>query len=244
MKRKKTILLLITLNLFIFCLIFTNTGNASNSYKQIIFSSKDSHVFNELPENNYGDSEYMHYGNYIPEHSFALRKNMAFIYFNISFIESGWEMVSLSLTVNNIPKPLDLDMGFVNEYWSEETITWINGPSNITWAVKSLNLTVDGTCLFDITDLIFTSTLELNLILYDQDIEDEARVLINTKEYLNQNYHPHLVFHYPSYSIKSNVSYYFRLTLLIFSCFIGFIYIMVKILKRKKTKRNSDNLPS
>lgn len=244
MKRKKTLLILIVLNLLVFCLVFTNTGRASKYYKQIIFSSKDSHVFNEFPDNNYGDSEYMQCGNYITEHSFALRKNIAFIYFNISSIESGWEMVSLSLTVHNIPKPLDLDMGFVNEYWSEETITWINGPSNITWAVKSLNFTADGTCLFDITDLIFPSTLELNIILYDHDIEDDVKVLINSKEYLNQNYHPHLVFHYPSYSIRPNLSYYFRLIILIVSCFIGFTYIIMKILKRKKAKKNSDYLPS
>jgi len=244
MKSINTLLFLIGLNLLIFCLFLTNTRSATNNDRQVIFSSKDSYIFNEFPDDNYGDSEYMHCGNYIPDDSFALRKKYAFIYFNMSSIESSWEMVSLSLTVHNIPNPLDLDIGFVNEYWSEETITWINGPSNITWAVKSLNFTTDGKSLFDITDLISPSTLELNFILYNEDIDDEGKVLINTKEYQDQQTRPQLVFLFPSHFVEPNLSFHFRLIIIIFSCFIGLTYVIVKILKRKKIERNSDELPS
>jgi len=138
----------------------------------------------------------MYCGNWVAVDPPVLRKNMVYIYFSLSSVDPSWESVLLSLTVNGIPKAFDLDMGIVNEYWNENLITWNNRPLNVTWEVKSLNFTTDGTYLFNITDLISNLDSEFSIILYDQHTEDEVNVLIGSRENPTQNNSPQLIFSY------------------------------------------------
>jgi len=121
---------------------------------------------------------------------------MVYIHFYLFSVSEGWDNVSLCFHVGDIPKPFDLDMGIVNEYWSEYTITWNNRPSNITWEVKSFDFTTDGIYDFDVTDLISSTDLEFSIILYDQHTEDEVNVLICAREYNLEYFRPQLLFYY------------------------------------------------
>jgi len=243
MRSKKPFYILCALNFFLLCLIFTNTGNAFNFDEQVItiFSSKDSHIFNGAQDTNYGDWEDMHCGNYIPEASFALRKNWAYIYFDISSSLKGWEKVSLLLTVWNIAKSSSLEMGIVNDYWNESTITWLNRPSNITWGIECLNLETDGKIILDITDLIFPFSSSFSIILYNNQTTDNINILINTKEYPIQDNHPQLVFEYPNNSIRPTPRFSIVSITIVCTFIIGLAYFIVIFLERQTSREEITN---
>lgn len=171
-------------------------GSAIYYETEVIYPSRDAHIYNFYPDNNYGDWEDMYCGNFIGVESPILRKNMVYIHFNLNSIDPNWESVFLSLTLHGIPKPFDLDMGNVNEYWNENLITWNNRPLDVTVVGKSLNFTTDGTYIFNVTDLISYMDSEFSIMLYDQHTEDEVNVLISSRENPIQDNRPQLIFYY------------------------------------------------
>jgi hypothetical protein len=225
MRRRKTFLLSFALLVFFqIFLVFTNFGLAQSRNRFIIYSSKDSFVFNNYPNTNYGTQPNMNCGNYIPEPSTILRRNIAFIYFDTSSVPTGWNKASLSLSVQNIPKPLNLDLGIVHDEWGEYMITWNNRPSNITWSVKSLNFTTSDQNSFDVSDLIFQSTLEFSIVIYDDQTVNDLNVLISTRESPNQNNKPKVEFYFQNLITIPGYSYILiTLTLSIFSGLVWYI---------------------
>ncbi len=197
MRRKNILFFLFIINLLIACSVLATKGSANDYNTQVIYSSKDSYVYNKYPDKNYGDLLDMECGNFEADcicDPPLQRRNFVYIYFDLNAVTQGWEKVYLSLNIRNIPKPFELDLGIVNEQWDEHQITWNNQPSNIAWEVKSLDLTTNKTYLFDISELISSPTLEFNIILYDQHIEEKINVLINSKENVNHNFRPQLIF--------------------------------------------------
>jgi len=196
-KFKKFIFLILAFVLLQNWVYSIDSGVAIEYDTEIIYSLKDAHIYNYYPNNNYGDWEEMYCGNWVGTTSPLLRQNIVYIYFDLYLMPENWTDVGLSLRVRDIPKPFDLNMGIVNDYWNEYTITWNNRPNDIIWAVKSLDFTTDGIYLFDVGDLISSSDLEFSIILYDQHTEDEVNVLITAWEYYINEYCPQLIFTYP-----------------------------------------------
>jgi len=231
--RYKTLISLCIINLAI-SLTFSNPDRMFNFDKKIIFSSKDSFVTSTFPYNNYGQWERMYCGNSISTAIPRLQIFMSYLSFEINSLTRGWEKVFLSLTINIVYKPFNIELGIVHEYWNESLITWLNRPLNITWTENSLYLETDGTFIFDITELISPSIGELNIILYDYQIEDKMNVLITTKEDSVRKLRPQLIFDYPE-NLTGLISNQTLLSFTLMCCaFIGFLYFFVKIQERKK----------
>ena len=123
---------------------------------------------------------------------------MAYFHFYLNYITGNWTEVFLKIRVHEIPKAFDMDVGIVNEYWSESIITWNNRPSDITWAVDSLNFTIDGYYLFNFTKHVPKTATEFSFMFYDQHTEDAVNVLICTSDHVISEYRPQLIFYYPS----------------------------------------------
>jgi hypothetical protein len=195
-KRSKVYAPILIMIISIFLINFTNFSSAVYYETEVFYPSRDAHIYNYYPDNNYGDWEDMYCGNFVGVGFPTGRKNMVYLHFNLITIDPTWESVFLSLTLHGIPKPFDLDIGIVHEYWNENLITWNNRPLNVTFPGKSFDFTTDGTYELNLTDLISYTDSDFSIMLYDQHTEDEVNILISSRENPIQKYRPRLIFYY------------------------------------------------
>ncbi len=121
LKRRIGFILLILLIIFMFTLFLIAAH--FRGYELTININKDASVYENDPNNNYGNDNYLRVGN------FYARKVQAFYYFNISSLPNRWIEANIIVNFDYGSSVVDVGANLTYESWDEMTITWNNKPN-------------------------------------------------------------------------------------------------------------------
>lgn len=121
LKRRIGFILLILLIIFMFT-VFLIAAHF-RGYELTINVNKDASVYENDPNNNYGNDNYLRVGN------FYARKVQAFYYFNISSLPNRWIEANIIVNFDYGSSVVDVGANLTYESWDELTITWNSKPN-------------------------------------------------------------------------------------------------------------------
>ena len=186
--KKKLIFFLIALVVLSLFSSFNSPVKAQTT--ETVYASKDAHVYSRYPNNNYGDWTQMYCG--IWNDGPTAYHDEVYIHFSFSSISSGWDDVRLCLDMEEVSKVLYFDVYRTSGSWSESSITWNTRPSHGEFLFY-FEISYDMFGCLDVTEDISGTSFSICICAtYNQD----DTILITSREYASEYYHPQLEFTY------------------------------------------------
>ncbi|MFX0070997.1 MAG: DNRLRE domain-containing protein [Candidatus Hermodarchaeota archaeon] len=121
LKRRIGYILLFLFIIFMFTFLFI--AYYFKGYELTLNVSKDASVYENQPNSNYGNDNYLRVGNYYAS------SVQTFYYFNISSLPNNWRKANIIVNFDSGSGVVDVGANLTYERWDEMTITWNNKPN-------------------------------------------------------------------------------------------------------------------
>ncbi|MHA1884195.1 MAG: DNRLRE domain-containing protein [Promethearchaeota archaeon] len=222
--KKKTILALITLTIVIIVSISVIFQETSDSRIEIRVN-KDSYVYQDQPNLNYGGDGYLYVGNYYSG------RIETYYHFNISTARAGWTKAVIKVFFDYASSPVDVGANLTYASWNESDITWNNKPSAIIYRGHIVN---DGFNFnIPLTPENFSNE-EVTICLYGKGGVSDGYIRGTSKESVSQSQKiPFIELTYDDISPGFIVS----MISLISSIFSVYLFFLIKSIKKARRKK-------
>jgi len=108
-----------------------------NTSSRHITASKDAYVYENQPNQNFGEEDYLYVGN------FNSGRTEIYYHFDISSLPSGWTEAKIKVFFDYASSTVDVGVNLTYASWDETIITWNNKPSALKYRGHILNDGID-----------------------------------------------------------------------------------------------------
>lgn len=189
MRSKKLFVVIGVIGIIVIVIVFGIIYNMTTENIRTIstIADEDSFVDAKNPTTNYGTHVSFEVGVH------TLSSSEALFHFDFSDKPTDWTKAEISLYINYISGPIDVDVYLITESWNEDKVKWTNKPSH---GQKITSLTVDAQSKYyniDVSNYISGDGISICLSSSDSSVYLMGYTKENT---LSTNFAPKLIWTY------------------------------------------------
>ncbi|MFW9822587.1 MAG: Loki-CTERM sorting domain-containing protein [Candidatus Thorarchaeota archaeon] len=143
--------------LFIFIAsILSILSPISHAVTSTSLAVKDSYVDSFYPVTNYGQQDWLIFGDYL------MGPTEAYIEFTTYPPPTGWTKAEIQIDMYSVINTTELTISLVTVVWSEFTVTWATKPA-IGTQITTLTVSANQTYTIDVTNFVTGRTIAINI---------------------------------------------------------------------------------